>query len=127
VRARRPGGRRYSGVDLNDLLHPGDAQHAVDVRADVDQAHRAFPAVEAPLAEQQGAYPARIEELDLTEAQQDECRAVVDQRVEVLLELRRGLEVEPLSADGILKIVDDDLSMSADVVDGLRAIMELKK
>jgi tripartite-type tricarboxylate transporter receptor subunit TctC len=40
---------------------------------------------------------------------------------------RRGLEVEPLSADGILKIVDDDLSMSADVVDDLRAIMEPKK
>jgi hypothetical protein len=32
-----------------------------------------------------------------------------------------------LSADGILKIVDGDLSMSADVVDGLRAIMEPKK
>jgi tripartite-type tricarboxylate transporter receptor subunit TctC len=41
--------------------------------------------------------------------------------------LRRGLEVEPLSADGILKIVHDDLSMSPDVVDGLRAIMEIKK
>jgi tripartite-type tricarboxylate transporter receptor subunit TctC len=40
---------------------------------------------------------------------------------------RRGLEVEPLSADGILKIVADDLSMSADVVGGLRAIMEAKK
>jgi tripartite-type tricarboxylate transporter receptor subunit TctC len=41
--------------------------------------------------------------------------------------LRRGLEVEPLSAEGILKIVHDDLSMSPDVVDGLRAIMEQKK
>jgi tripartite-type tricarboxylate transporter receptor subunit TctC len=41
--------------------------------------------------------------------------------------LRRGLEVEPLSADGILKIVADDLSMSDDVVDGLRAITEQKK
>jgi tripartite-type tricarboxylate transporter receptor subunit TctC len=41
--------------------------------------------------------------------------------------LRRGLEVEPLSADGILKIVADDLSMPADVVDGLRTIMEPEK
>ncbi|MBX9775613.1 MAG: hypothetical protein K2Y71_14615 [Xanthobacteraceae bacterium] len=41
--------------------------------------------------------------------------------------LRRGLEVEPLSADGILRIVADDLSMSTDVVDGLRAIMEQQK
>jgi hypothetical protein len=40
---------------------------------------------------------------------------------------RRGLEVEPLAADGLLKIVSDDLSMSADVVDGLRAIMEPEK
>jgi tripartite-type tricarboxylate transporter receptor subunit TctC len=41
--------------------------------------------------------------------------------------LRRGLEVEPLSADGILKVVADDLSMPANVADGLRAIMEPKK
>jgi len=41
--------------------------------------------------------------------------------------LRRGLEVEPLSADGIVKIATDDMSASADVVDGLRAIMETKK
>ncbi len=41
--------------------------------------------------------------------------------------MRRGLEVEPLSAEGILKIVADDLSMSADVVEGLRAIMEPEK
>ena len=40
---------------------------------------------------------------------------------------RRGLEVEPLSADGILKIVTNDLSMSVDVVDGLRALMEPNK
>jgi tripartite-type tricarboxylate transporter receptor subunit TctC len=40
---------------------------------------------------------------------------------------RRGLEVEPLAAAGLLKIVADDLSMSADVVDGLRAIMEPEK
>jgi hypothetical protein len=41
--------------------------------------------------------------------------------------LRRGLEVEPLPPDGLLKIVADDLSMSADVVEGLRAIMEQEK
>ena len=41
--------------------------------------------------------------------------------------LRRGLEVEPLPPAGILKIVADDLSMSADVVEGLRAIMEQEK
>jgi tripartite-type tricarboxylate transporter receptor subunit TctC len=40
---------------------------------------------------------------------------------------RRGLEVEPLSGDGILKIVDESLSMPVDVVDGLRAIMEPQK
>ena len=40
---------------------------------------------------------------------------------------RRGLEVEPLSAEGILQIVADDLSMPADVVEGLRAIMEQEK
>jgi len=41
--------------------------------------------------------------------------------------LRRGLEVEPLPPDGLLKIVADDLSMPADVVEGLRAIMEQEK
>ena len=41
--------------------------------------------------------------------------------------LRRGLEVEPLPPEGLLKIVADDLSMSADVVEGLRAIMEQEK
>jgi tripartite-type tricarboxylate transporter receptor subunit TctC len=40
---------------------------------------------------------------------------------------RRGLDVEPLAPDAILKIVADDLSMSADVVEGLRAIMEHEK
>jgi tripartite-type tricarboxylate transporter receptor subunit TctC len=40
---------------------------------------------------------------------------------------RRGLEVEPLAPEAILKIVADDLSMSADVVEGLRAIMEHEK
>jgi hypothetical protein len=32
-----------------------------------------------------------------------------------------------LPPEGILKIVADDLSMSADVVEGLRAIMEQEK
>jgi tripartite-type tricarboxylate transporter receptor subunit TctC len=40
---------------------------------------------------------------------------------------RRGLEVEPLAPDAILKIVADDLGMSADVIEGLRAIMEHEK
>jgi tripartite-type tricarboxylate transporter receptor subunit TctC len=40
---------------------------------------------------------------------------------------RRGLEVEPLAPEAILQIVADDLSMSADVVEGLRAIMEHEK
>jgi tripartite-type tricarboxylate transporter receptor subunit TctC len=40
---------------------------------------------------------------------------------------RRGLEVEPLSSEGILQIVADDLSMPADAVEGLRAIMEQEK
>src|SRR5262249_50597977 len=40
---------------------------------------------------------------------------------------RRGLEVEPLSAEDILKIVADDLAMPADVVEGLRVIMEHEK
>ena len=40
---------------------------------------------------------------------------------------RRGLDVEPLPPDAILKIVADDLSMPADVVEGLRAIMEHEK
>jgi tripartite-type tricarboxylate transporter receptor subunit TctC len=40
---------------------------------------------------------------------------------------RRGLEVEPLAPEAILKIVADDLSMPADVVEGLRAIMEHEK
>jgi tripartite-type tricarboxylate transporter receptor subunit TctC len=40
---------------------------------------------------------------------------------------RRNLDVEPLSADGLLKIVADDMNMSADVVDGTRAIMEPEK
>jgi tripartite-type tricarboxylate transporter receptor subunit TctC len=41
--------------------------------------------------------------------------------------MRRGLEVEPLPPESILKIVADDLSMPADVVEGLRAIMENEK
>jgi tripartite-type tricarboxylate transporter receptor subunit TctC len=41
--------------------------------------------------------------------------------------MRRGLEVEPLPPDGILKIVADDLNMPADVVEGLRAIVEQEK
>jgi len=41
--------------------------------------------------------------------------------------VRRGLDVEPLPAEGILKIVMDDLNMPADVVEGLRAIMEQEK
>jgi len=40
---------------------------------------------------------------------------------------RRGLEVEPLAPEALLQIVADDLSMSADVVEGLRAIMEYEK
>jgi tripartite-type tricarboxylate transporter receptor subunit TctC len=40
---------------------------------------------------------------------------------------RRGLDVEPLSAEAILKIVAEDLSMPADVIEGTRAIMENEK
>jgi tripartite-type tricarboxylate transporter receptor subunit TctC len=40
---------------------------------------------------------------------------------------RRGFEVDPEPADEVLKIIADDLSMSADVVDGLRTIMEQEK
>jgi tripartite-type tricarboxylate transporter receptor subunit TctC len=40
---------------------------------------------------------------------------------------RRSLDVEPLSAEDIRKIVVDDMSMSADVVEGTRAIMEIEK
>jgi tripartite-type tricarboxylate transporter receptor subunit TctC len=40
---------------------------------------------------------------------------------------RRNLDVEPLSADALLKIVADAMTMSADVVDGTRAIMEPEK
>src|SRR5262249_6240597 len=40
---------------------------------------------------------------------------------------RRGLEVEPLAPEALLQIVADDLSMPADVVEGLRAIMEHEK
>jgi len=40
---------------------------------------------------------------------------------------RRNLDVEPLSADDILKIVADAMSMSADVVEATRAIMETEK
>jgi len=40
---------------------------------------------------------------------------------------RRALEVEPLPASSLLKIVSDDMAMSADVVEGLRVIMELEK
>jgi tripartite-type tricarboxylate transporter receptor subunit TctC len=40
---------------------------------------------------------------------------------------RRGLEVEPLPPEDVLKIISDDLSMPADVVEGLRAIMEAEK
>jgi tripartite-type tricarboxylate transporter receptor subunit TctC len=40
---------------------------------------------------------------------------------------RRALEVEPLAAAALLKIVADDMAMPADVVEGLRAIMELEK
>jgi tripartite-type tricarboxylate transporter receptor subunit TctC len=40
---------------------------------------------------------------------------------------RRGFEVDPIPADEVLKIIADDLSMSADVVEGLRAIMEQEK
>ncbi len=40
---------------------------------------------------------------------------------------RRGFEVDPIPADEVLKIIADDLSMSADVVQGLRAIMEQEK
>jgi tripartite-type tricarboxylate transporter receptor subunit TctC len=40
---------------------------------------------------------------------------------------RRGLEVEPLSAEHLARIVADDMGMSADVVDGLRAIVEREK
>jgi len=40
---------------------------------------------------------------------------------------RRGLEVEPLAPEALLQIVADDLNMPADVVEGLRAIMEHAK
>jgi hypothetical protein len=40
---------------------------------------------------------------------------------------RRSLDVEPLSAEAILKIVAEDMSMSADVIEGTRAIMENEK
>jgi tripartite-type tricarboxylate transporter receptor subunit TctC len=40
---------------------------------------------------------------------------------------RRSLDVEPLSAEDIRKIVADAMSMSADVVEGTRAIMENEK
>jgi tripartite-type tricarboxylate transporter receptor subunit TctC len=40
---------------------------------------------------------------------------------------RRGLEVEPLAAEGILKIVADDMNMSADVVESARAILEVER
>jgi tripartite-type tricarboxylate transporter receptor subunit TctC len=40
---------------------------------------------------------------------------------------RRNLDVEPLPADDILKIVADDMNMSADVVESTRAIMETEK
>jgi tripartite-type tricarboxylate transporter receptor subunit TctC len=40
---------------------------------------------------------------------------------------RRGLDVEPISPEDILKIVADDLNMSVDVVEGLRSIMEHEK
>jgi tripartite-type tricarboxylate transporter receptor subunit TctC len=54
------------------------------------------------------------------------ARMVQDQEF-IAESVRRGLEVEPLPPAGILKIVADDLSMSADVVNGLRAIMEQEK
>jgi hypothetical protein len=40
---------------------------------------------------------------------------------------RRDLDVEPLTAADILKIVADDMKMSADVVEATRAIMEIEK
>jgi tripartite-type tricarboxylate transporter receptor subunit TctC len=40
---------------------------------------------------------------------------------------RRSLDVEPLPAADILKIVADDMAMSADVVEATRAIMETEK
>jgi tripartite-type tricarboxylate transporter receptor subunit TctC len=40
---------------------------------------------------------------------------------------RHSLDVEPLSAEEIRKIVADDMSMSAEVVEGTRAIMESEK
>ena len=40
---------------------------------------------------------------------------------------RRSLDVEPLSAEDVRKIVVDDMSMSTDVVEGTRAIMESEK
>jgi hypothetical protein len=40
---------------------------------------------------------------------------------------RRNLDVEPLSADDILKIVADAMNMPADVVEATRAIMETEK
>jgi tripartite-type tricarboxylate transporter receptor subunit TctC len=52
---------------------------------------------------------------------------MVQDREFIAESMRRGLEVEPLPPDGILKIVADDLNMPADVVEGLRAIVEQEK
>jgi tripartite-type tricarboxylate transporter receptor subunit TctC len=54
-------------------------------------------------------------------------RQMVQDREFIAESTLRNLDVEPLSADGLLKIVADDMAMSADVVDGTRAIMEPEK
>jgi tripartite-type tricarboxylate transporter receptor subunit TctC len=40
---------------------------------------------------------------------------------------RRDLDVDPLPADEIVRIVLEDMNMSGDVVDGMRAITEPEK
>jgi tripartite-type tricarboxylate transporter receptor subunit TctC len=68
-----------------------------------------------------GTPPARVATL-----RQAFARMVQDREF-IAESMRRGLEVEPLPPEGILQIVADDLTMPADVVEGLRAIMEQEK
>ena len=80
----------------------------------------------AALARAQG-YRLRIfDAFRPTEAQWVLWRAFPDPEF-VAESARRGLDVEPLPPEDVQKIIADDLSMSADVVEGLRAIMETEK
>jgi tripartite-type tricarboxylate transporter receptor subunit TctC len=40
---------------------------------------------------------------------------------------RRNLDVDPMAADGLLKIIAGDMAMTGDVVEGTRAIVEVEK